>query len=117
METPCNNSIQVLYSFIKIKILTNNLAAIGEPVIERDQVLQLLGGLGAEYNSIITSLTAREDEVSLHSVHNILLTHEQRLQFQNSITEETTLSTHIASHSRITQSRTSQNNKNNFSLH
>ena len=47
----------------------------------------------------------------------ILLTHEQRLQFQNSIIEKETLSTHIASHSRTTQSRTSQNNRNNFSLH
>ena len=55
--------------------------------------------------------------MNLHSVHSILLAHEQRLQFQNSITEEETLSAHIASHSRTTQSRTSQNNRTNFSLH
>ena len=43
--------------------------AIGEPMIDRNQILQLLGGLGADYNSIVASLTTREDEISLHSIH------------------------------------------------
>ncbi|KAL6335516.1 hypothetical protein AAG906_030644 [Vitis piasezkii] len=49
-----------------------------------DHILQLLGGLGPDYNSIVASLTAREDDLSLHSVHSILLTHEQRLHLQHS---------------------------------
>ncbi|RVW62372.1 Retrovirus-related Pol polyprotein from transposon RE1 [Vitis vinifera] len=57
-------------------------------VAEKDQVLQLLGGLRADYNSIVASLTAREDDISLHLVHNILLIHEQRLNLQTSITED-----------------------------
>ena len=65
---------------LKLKTLVDNLAAIGEPVTNRDHILQLLGGLGADYNSIVASLTTREDEVSLHSVHTILLTHEQCLE-------------------------------------
>ena len=62
----------------KLKNLANNLAVIGEPVHNKDHILQLLGGLGVEYNSIVASLTAREDEVSLHTTHNILLTYEQQ---------------------------------------
>lgn len=42
---------------LKIKNLADNLAAIGEPIIKRDQILQLLGGLRANYNSIVASLT------------------------------------------------------------
>ena len=72
---------------LKLKTLVDNLAAIGEPVTNRDHILQLLGGLGADYNSIVASLTTREDEVSLHSVHTILLTHEQCLSLQNSAAE------------------------------
>ena len=34
---------------LKVKTITDNLAAIGEPVKERDQILQILGGLGHEY--------------------------------------------------------------------
>ncbi|RVX07394.1 Retrovirus-related Pol polyprotein from transposon RE1 [Vitis vinifera] len=69
---------------LKMKTISDNLAAVGEPVKDRDHILQLLGGLGPDYNSIVASLTAREDDLSLHSVHSILLTHEQRLHLQHS---------------------------------
>ena len=70
---------------LKVKTITDNLAAIGEPIIERDQILQILGGLGHEYNSIVASLTSRDEDLSLHFVHSILLTHEQRLQLHQSL--------------------------------
>ena len=68
---------------LKMKTISNNLASVGERVKERDQILQILGGLGYEYNPIVASLTAREEDLSLHSVQSILLTHEQRLLLQN----------------------------------
>ena len=64
---------------LKLKSLIGSFAAIGEPIAEKDQILQLLVGLGADYNSIVASLIAREDDISLHSVDIILLTYEQRL--------------------------------------
>lgn len=70
---------------LKLKNMVDNLVAIRESVHNRDHILQLLGGLGVEYNSIMVSLTAREDEVSLHMTHSILLTYEQHLILQNSI--------------------------------
>ena len=74
----------MLEHILKLKNLVDNLAAIEEHENDRDQILQLLGGLWADYNSIVASLTTREDEVSLHTVHSILLTHE-RLNLQNSV--------------------------------
>ncbi|RVW93124.1 Retrovirus-related Pol polyprotein from transposon RE1 [Vitis vinifera] len=83
---------------LKMKTISDNLAAVGEPVKERDHILQLLGGLGPDYNSIVASLTAREDDLSLHSVHSILLTHEQRLHLQHSSpTDPSFASAHMAS--------------------
>ena len=73
----------MLEYILKIKTISDNLAVIREPVKETDHILQLLGGLGSKYNSIVASLTAREDDLSLYSVHNILLTHEQRLNHQH----------------------------------
>ena len=62
---------------LKLKTLADNLATIGEDVNDKDHILQLLGGgLGAYYKSIVASIIARENEVSLNSIHNILLTYE-----------------------------------------
>ncbi|RVX17039.1 Retrovirus-related Pol polyprotein from transposon RE1 [Vitis vinifera] len=82
-QTAKKGADPMLEYILKIKTISNNLAAIGEPVKEIDHILQLLGGLGSEYNSIVASLTAREDDLSLHSVHSILLTHKQRLNHQH----------------------------------
>ncbi|RVW67423.1 Retrovirus-related Pol polyprotein from transposon RE1 [Vitis vinifera] len=82
-QTTKKGADPMLEYILKIKTISDNLAAIGEPVKETDHILQLLGGLGSEYNSIVASLTAREDDLSLHSVHSILLTHEQRLNHQH----------------------------------
>ena len=46
-------------------------------MFESDQILQLITGLGADYNSIVASLIAREGDLSFHSIHSILFTHEQ----------------------------------------
>ena len=54
---------------LKVKTITDKLA-IGEPVKERDQILQILGGLGHEYNSIVASLTSRDEDLSLHSINS-----------------------------------------------
>ena len=82
-QTAKKGADPMLEYILKIKTISDNLAAIGELVKETDHILQLLGGLGSEYNSIVASLTAREDDLSLHSIHSILLTHEQRLNHQH----------------------------------
>ena len=74
--------------------------------------MQLLGGLRADYNSSVASLTAREDDISLHLVHNILLIHEQRLNLQTSITEDEVLA-QIATTNRP---RRYQNRRHNSSF-
>ena len=73
-----------------LKMNSDNLAAFSEYVKERDLILQILGGLGPDYNSIIASLTTRENDLSLSSVHSILLTHEQRLNLQQSVPADIT---------------------------
>lgn len=66
---------------LRVKIIIDNFAAIGEPVPDREHILQMLGVLGPEYHSIVASLTTHDDNLSLHSVHS-MLTHEQRLLLQ-----------------------------------
>lgn len=82
---------------LKLKTLGDNLATIKESVSDKEyQILQLLRGLGVDYNSIVASITAHEDDVAIHCTHNILLTHEQWLNFQNSIAEDESISANVA---------------------
>ena len=73
-QTTKKNSLSMMDYFLKLKTLSDNLAAAGGPVSERDHILQILGGLGVDYNPIVASLTAREDDLHLQSVQSILLT-------------------------------------------
>ena len=41
-----------------------------------DILYAYIGGLAADYNSIVASLTDWDDDISLHFVNSILLTHE-----------------------------------------
>ena len=90
---------------LKLKTLTNSLATIKEPVFEQNQILELLGGLGPNYNLIVAFLTAWEDDTNLHSIHNFQLTHEQRLHFQNTVTKDEIISTNIATQSHFVSPR------------
>ncbi|RVW62843.1 Retrovirus-related Pol polyprotein from transposon RE2 [Vitis vinifera] len=60
-QTTKKGGDSMLDYILKMKTISDNLAAVGNRL-----------------------LTAREDDLSLHSVHNILLTHEQRLHLQHS---------------------------------
>ena len=109
---------------LKMKTIVDNLAAIDEPVKEIDQILQILGGLGPEYNSIVASLTTREDDLSLHHVQSILLTHEQRLQLQHAVPANlTSVTTYLAAssihtsssmHNRHSQPRSTPNQPSSY---
>ena len=104
-QTTQKGSLPIMEYILKMKTIIDNLAAIGEPVAERDQILRLFAGFGADYNLIVTSLTTCEDDLILHSVHSILLSHEQILHFQNSTAEDEVISAHITTQDHPQQSR------------
>ena len=54
-QTTRKGSLPMMEYILKLKNLADSLAVIGEPVSDRDQILQLLGGLGANYNSIVAT--------------------------------------------------------------
>ena len=72
---------------MKIKSLSDSLAAIGEPVSDPDQTMNLLAGLGSDYNAVVTSISTRDTQLSLDDVHSLLLTFENRLEQHNFVDE------------------------------
>ena len=81
---------------MKLKSFSDSLAAIGEPVSEQDQIMNLLGGLGADYNAVVTSINVRDDKISIDTVHSMLLSFENRLEQQNSHDENSLIAANIA---------------------
>jgi hypothetical protein len=52
------------------------LAAIGQPLREEEVIAYILAGLGPDYDSLITTLTVKSDELTLDEVYAHLLAYE-----------------------------------------
>ncbi|RVW60941.1 Retrovirus-related Pol polyprotein from transposon RE1 [Vitis vinifera] len=85
LQSTKKGSMSMIDYIMKIKGAADNLAAIGEPVSEQDQVMNLLGGLGSDYNVVVTAINIRDDKISLEAIHSMLLAFEHRLEQQSSI--------------------------------
>ena len=91
LQTTKKKSMSVIEFIMKIKGFSDSLASIGEPILDQDQIMNLLAGLGANYNVVVTSISARDNQLSLEAIHSLLLTFEHRLEKQNSIDETGTM--------------------------
>ncbi|KAL5578167.1 hypothetical protein UlMin_019866 [Ulmus minor] len=99
LQSTKKGSMAMIDYIMKIKGAADNLAAIGEPVLEQDQVMNLLGGLGSDYNAVVTAINIRDDKISLEAIHSMLLAIEHRLEQQSSIEQLSTMSANYASSS------------------
>ncbi|KAL5539798.1 hypothetical protein UlMin_044292 [Ulmus minor] len=96
LQTTRKNSMSMMEYTMKLKSFSDSLAAIGEPVSEQDQIMNLLGALGADYNAVVTSINVRDDKISIDTVHIMLLSFENRLEQQNSHDENSLIAANIA---------------------
>ncbi|KAL6333768.1 hypothetical protein AAG906_028954 [Vitis piasezkii] len=87
LQSTKKGSLSMIDYIMKVKGAADSLAAIGEPVSEQDQVMNLLGGLGSDYNAVI----------SIEAVHSMLLAFEHRLEQQSSIEQFSPISANYAS--------------------
>ncbi|KAL5583603.1 hypothetical protein UlMin_016045 [Ulmus minor] len=96
LQSTKKGSMSMIDYIMKIKGAADNLAAIGEPVSEQDQVIKLLGGLGSDYNAVVSTINIRDDKISLEAIHSMLLAFEHRLEQQSSIEQLSTMSANYA---------------------
>ena len=85
LQTTRKGSMSMIDYIMKIKSVADSLAAIGKPVYNQDQVMNLLGGLSIDYNAVVTALNIRDDMISLEAVHSMLQSFENHLEQQSSI--------------------------------
>ncbi|RVW61330.1 Retrovirus-related Pol polyprotein from transposon RE1 [Vitis vinifera] len=99
LQSTKKGSLSMIDYIMKVKGAADSLAAIGEPVSEQDQVMNLLGGLGSDYNAVVTAINIRYDKISIEAVHSMLLAFEHRLEQQSSIEQFSPISANYASSS------------------
>ena len=80
LQSTKKDSISMIDYLMKIKGIADSLAAIGEPVSEQDQIMNLFAGPGAYYNAFMTEINTRDDRVSLETVQSMLVSFEHRLK-------------------------------------
>ena len=86
----------------KMKELASQLEAVGASITEDDQVATLLYSLPESYNSLITALESRADDLTLEFVTARLL-HEEHKRKQNSLTSDTGEKALLSKHDRTNQ--------------
>ena len=62
-----------------MKELTDQLAAIGAPISEEDQVVTLLGSLPTSYSTVVMAFESPVDGVSLNYVQQALVHEEKKM--------------------------------------
>jgi hypothetical protein len=62
----------------KMKVITDQLAAIKAPIPEDEHIVALLLSLPRSYNTLVTALTAKGDELNLSQLHQALLNEEEK---------------------------------------
>jgi hypothetical protein len=60
--------------------LAQNLTTIGESIKDFKLLSCILGGLGLEYESLVTSISTHVEPILLDDLYSHLLIHEQRLE-------------------------------------
>lgn len=58
-----------------MRAIADELAFIGTPVSDDDLMIQILNGLGSEFNSVVAAANAK-DHISFADLHAMLLSHE-----------------------------------------
>ena len=62
----------------RMKVITDQLAAIKAPIPEDKHIVALLLSLPRSYNTLVTALTAKGDELTLTQLHQALLNEEEK---------------------------------------
>ncbi len=62
----------------RMKVITDQLAAIKAPIPHDEHLVALLLSLPRSYNTLVTALTAKGDELTLTQLHQALLNEEEK---------------------------------------
>ncbi|XP_060969872.1 uncharacterized protein LOC133037075 [Cannabis sativa] len=71
----------------KVQTIADVLTVARAPVKDQDLVLQVLNGLGTDFDSVVSGITARSDNLTIDEVQALLLSHESRLEHHHQMND------------------------------
>lgn len=81
IQTIEKGSMHMTDYFAKIKRMADTLALASKPVELNDLIMHVLTGLdSSDYESLVTAILARGDEITLDELYSLLLNHENRIE-------------------------------------
>ena len=81
IQTLKKGSMSIIDYFTKMKRISDSLALAGKPVEVNDFVQHVLTRLdSSDYESLVTIVLARGDNISLNEFYSLLLSHENRVE-------------------------------------
>lgn len=81
IQTQKKRSMSMSEYFAKMKRIANNLALAGKPVELNDFIMHILTGLdSSDYESLVTTVLARGENINLDEFYFLLLSHENRIE-------------------------------------
>lgn len=72
----------------KIKSVANSLSSIGQLLPKVELILQVLMGMGSNFDFIMATITTCLANYSLEDVHDLLLAHEHLMAHQAALTAD-----------------------------
>ncbi|OMO79651.1 hypothetical protein CCACVL1_13538 [Corchorus capsularis] len=106
LQTTKKKNLSISDYLQKLKTVVDNLAIADHPVSDQDLILQILAGLGPEYDSLVVSVSTRSETVTMDDLHSLLLGYEYRLE-QHTLAEPITAN--IATKTNSSSSRPPHN--------
>ncbi|KAK2662626.1 hypothetical protein Ddye_001200 [Dipteronia dyeriana] len=82
---------------LKKKSIIDVLAYSGYGMTEKDKIMYVLSGLGAEYDSFVIPITSMQNCYSMPEITALLLTHEARIEQH---TQAETLNVNLAANKK-----------------
>ncbi|XP_010242901.1 PREDICTED: uncharacterized protein LOC104587128 [Nelumbo nucifera] len=67
------------------RLISDSFTSVGEIVTDSELIQFVLGGLGLDYESLVTTLLLKGEDLSFDGIHAILLNHEIRMQHTRSL--------------------------------
>jgi hypothetical protein len=101
----CAHSVNIRISLIteyvsKARTLADEMAIAGKKIDDEELISYILVRLDYEYNSVVSTLVARPDAISIGEVYSQLLSYEQRVDQQTKIEQGYQASANAASRGR-----------------
>jgi hypothetical protein len=95
LTTTKKGNMSITDYVVKMKGLADKMAAVGKALDDDELAAHICNGLDADYNSVVTSVTARTDSISIPEIYAQLLSFETRLELQDGGSYD-----HVANHGR-----------------